>query len=57
MKKNLILTVDSSTSSTTVIVWDTKGTLIYKVSKKIKMFSPKIGFFEQTLRIFFEYDL
>ena len=50
MKKKIILTVDSSTSSSTTIVWDTKGNLIFKTSKKIQLYNPKHGYYEQNAK-------
>ena len=45
--KKVIITIDSSTSSSTGIAWDVTGNLIFKSSKKIKLNSPKKGYYEQ----------
>ena len=50
MKKKIILTVDSSTSSSTTIVWDIRGNLIFKTSKKIQLYNPKHGYYEQNAK-------
>ncbi|MBO05710.1 MAG: hypothetical protein CMI58_01495 [Parcubacteria group bacterium] len=50
MNKKIILTVDSSTSSSTTMVWDVKGNLVFKTSKKIKLYTPKTGYYEQNAK-------
>ena len=46
--KKIILTIDSSTSSSTTMAWDLKGNLIFKTTKKIKLINPKTGYYEQN---------
>ena len=48
--KKIILTVDSSTSSSTVMAWDIKGNVIFKTTKKIKLLNPKTGYYEQDAK-------
>ena len=48
--KKIILTVDSSTSSCTVMAWGIKGNFIFKTTKKIKLLNPKTGYYEQDAK-------